>query len=73
MQACSCRICNQHRAPSPARGSGFKSDTTRTNHARTGVIGFCSSWPRLCQARSVEIFLVYFGLLTHPPAHRLSG
>jgi len=40
MQACSCRICNQHRATSPARGSGFKPDTTRTNHARTDVIGF---------------------------------
>jgi hypothetical protein len=40
MQACSCRICNQHRAPSPARGSVFKSDTTRTNLARPDVTGF---------------------------------
>ena len=29
INAWSCQICNQHRAPSPARGSGFKSDTTR--------------------------------------------
>jgi hypothetical protein len=29
----SCQICNQHRAPSPARVSDFKSDTTRPNLA----------------------------------------
>src|ERR1035437_777475 len=27
----SCQICNQHRATSPARGSGFKSDTHQDN------------------------------------------
>jgi hypothetical protein len=37
INAWSCQICNQHRAPSPARGSGFKSDTTRADHARTGI------------------------------------
>jgi hypothetical protein len=37
INAWSCQICNQHRAPSPARGSGFKFDTTRTDHARTGI------------------------------------
>jgi hypothetical protein len=35
----SCQICNQHRATSPARGPGFKPDTTRTNHARPDVTG----------------------------------
>jgi len=42
----SCQICNQHRAMSPARGSGFKSDTTRPNLARANVIGWRVSWPR---------------------------
>jgi len=46
MQDWSYRICNQYRATSPAHGSGFKSDTTRTNHARTGIIGLRSPWPR---------------------------
>src|SRR5208282_2436513 len=40
MQDWSCQICNQPRAPSPARRTGFKSDTTRTNHARMGVTSF---------------------------------
>jgi hypothetical protein len=35
----SCQLCNQPRALSPARRTGFKSDTTRTNLARTGVTG----------------------------------
>jgi hypothetical protein len=35
----SCQICNQHRATSPTRGSGFKPDTTRTNLARTDIMG----------------------------------
>jgi hypothetical protein len=39
VDAWSCQLCNQYRATSPARGSGFKLDTTRTNHARMGVIG----------------------------------
>jgi hypothetical protein len=36
----SCQICNQHRATSPTRESGFKSDTTKTNHVRTGITYF---------------------------------
>jgi hypothetical protein len=39
MQDWSCQIYNQHRATPPARGSGFKFNTTRTNHARMGVTG----------------------------------
>jgi hypothetical protein len=39
----SCQICNQHRATSPAHGSGFKSDTTRTNLARQNGIGLRAS------------------------------
>ena len=40
MQDWSCQICYQRRATSPSRSTGFKSDTTRTNHARMGVTGF---------------------------------
>jgi hypothetical protein len=40
ISAWSCQICNQPRATSPTRGSGFKPDTTRTNLARTAVTGF---------------------------------
>jgi hypothetical protein len=46
MQDWSCQICNQHRATSPARGSGFKFDTTRTNLARPGVTYLRISGPR---------------------------
>jgi hypothetical protein len=47
MQAWSYRICTQHRAPSPARGSGFKSDTTRTNRARMSVFDSTITRPRI--------------------------
>jgi len=34
MKAWSCQLCDQPCAPSPARRTGFKSDTTRTNLGR---------------------------------------
>ena len=37
MKDWSCRICNQHRAHVTLRGTGFKPDTTRTDHARKNV------------------------------------
>jgi hypothetical protein len=40
MQDWSCQICNQPRAPSPARRTGFKSGTTRTNLARMDITSF---------------------------------
>ena len=40
INAWSCQICNQHRASSHARGTDFKTDTTRTNLARMGVARF---------------------------------
>jgi hypothetical protein len=43
INAWSCQIYNQHHATSPARGSGFKSDTTRTNLTRTGLAGLHQS------------------------------
>ena len=38
-RAWSCQLCNQPCAASPSRRTGFKSDMTRTNHARKGIIG----------------------------------
>jgi hypothetical protein len=46
---------DQLRAPSPARDTGFKSDTTRKSHARTGITGLRASWPRFCPARVLTI------------------
>ena len=39
MQEWSCQLCHQPCALSPARRTGFKSDTTRTNHARMSIVG----------------------------------
>jgi hypothetical protein len=52
----SCQICNQHRATSPARGSGFKSDTTRTNLARTGIPSFVFIMPAILPSKSKKVF-----------------
>jgi len=60
MQDWSCQICNQPRAPSPARGSGFKYDTTRTNRTRTSVMGWRANWAAILAGSFIDDFLDVF-------------
>src|ERR1035437_8791469 len=74
MPACSCRICNQNRAPSPRSRIWFQirhhQDTSRANRRHWFFVHHGRDSVRLVQWR---FFLVYFGLLTHPPAAPLSA
>ena len=54
----SCQLCNQPCALSPARRTGFKSDTTRTNLPRLNVTDLRLTCPRIEQACNTERFLL---------------